>query len=444
MQPPDSQHASLLAPVPVPARPQIQELVEDILRSVPFRTSRQCQDLFRYIVEHSIAGSEDSLRERVIGVEVFGRAADYDAAEDPVVRLRAADIRKRLAQYYQARENELGDWKIEIPTGSYKAHFHRSEGSLSQVAIPAGVARPRMEPPVLSEADTLPSNARGLKRKLFWGVILLAGSFVAVLAGVVLIRTATPAKSAFDLFWEPILENSRTVLVCTGSNPVYLLSPQARNRYKKTHSRGQDADPNLQTYTPLEELKNLTADDFLPVKDTYLTIGDASAIAQIASLLTSRHHAFDLRYGSDLSFGDLRQSPTILIGAFNNSWTLNMTDNLQFVFDSGDTPEMHVQDRSDQSRSWSPKISAGHVVEDYAIISRVSDSKTGGILLTIAGLNHSGTRAAAEFATNPQLIAKVMNQAPKDWKRRNLQLVLHTNVVNDIPDTPTVVAARYW
>jgi len=444
MQPLDSQHASLLEPVPSAARPQIQELLEDILRSVPFRTSRQCQNLFRYVVEHSIAGSDDSLRERVIGVEVFGRAADYDAAEDPVVRLRAADIRKRLAQYYQARENDLGGWKIEIPTGSYKAQFHRSEGSPSQLAIPAGVALPRRQPPVLSQADTLRSNARGLQRMLFWGVILLSGSLLAVLAGVVLTRTASPAKSAFDLFWEPILENSRTVLVCTGSNPVYLLSPQAQNRYKKTHSRGQDADPNLETFVPLEELKNLTAGDFLPVKNTYLTVGDASAIAQIASLLTSRHHAFDLRYGSDLSFGDLRQGPAILIGAFNNSWTLNMTDNLQFVFDSGDTPEMHVQDRSDPSRSWSPKISAGHVVEDYAIVSRVLDSKTGGILLTIAGLNHSGTRAAAEFATNPQLIAKVMNQAPKDWKGRNLQLVLHTNVVNDIPDAPTVVAARYW
>jgi len=444
MQPLDSQHASLLAPVPVAARPQIQEVLEDILRSVPFRTSRQCQDLLRYIVEHSIAGSDESLRERVIGVEVFGRAVDYDSGEDPVVRLRAADIRKRLAQYYQAKENEFGEWKIDIPTGSYKALFHRSESSSSQVARPAGVARPRTEPPVLSEADTRRLNAFGLKRKLFWGVILFAGSFVAVLVGVVMTRTASPAKSAFDLFWEPILENPRTVLICTGSNPVYLLSPQARNRYKKTHSLGQDADPNLQTYTPLEGLKNLTAGDFLPAKNTYLTVGDASAIAQIVSLLTSRHHAFDLRYGSDLSFGDLRQGPAILIGAFNNSWTLNMTDNQQFVFDSGDTPEMHVQDRSDPSRSWSPKISAGHVVEDYAIISRVSDSKTGGILLTVAGLNHSGTRAAAEFATNPQLIAKVMNQAPKDWKRRNLQLVLHTNVVNDIPDTPTVVAVRYW
>src|SRR5512141_2380129 len=120
-------HHSLLDTVPPAARPQITELLEDILRSAPFRTSRQCQDLFRYIVEHSLVGSDDSLRERVIGIEVFGRAPSYDTSEDPVVRLRAADIRKRLAQYYQAQNGLPGPWKIDIPTGSYKAQFHASE-----------------------------------------------------------------------------------------------------------------------------------------------------------------------------------------------------------------------------------------------------------------------------------------------------------------------------
>ena len=115
--------------VPPGARPQVGELLDDILRSTPFRTSRQCQDLFRYIVAQSLAGSDDSLRERVIGFEVFGRAPDYDTAQDPVVRLRAADVRKRLAQYYQTQKNSTGQWKIEIPTGSYKARFHRPEGA---------------------------------------------------------------------------------------------------------------------------------------------------------------------------------------------------------------------------------------------------------------------------------------------------------------------------
>src|SRR6201997_1338440 len=105
MHPMATHHNSLLDPVPLVFRPQIKEALEDILQSTPFRTSRQCQDMFRYIVEHSLAGSDDLLRERVIGAEVFGRAADYDTAEDPVVRVRAANVRKRLAQYYQAQKN---------------------------------------------------------------------------------------------------------------------------------------------------------------------------------------------------------------------------------------------------------------------------------------------------------------------------------------------------
>ena len=110
-------HNSLLDPVPVVLRPQIKDALEDILQSAPFRTSRQCQDMFSYIVEHSLAGSDESLRERVIGIEVFGRIPDYDTAEDPVVRVRAADVRKRLAQYYQAQDREPGGWKTDIPTG---------------------------------------------------------------------------------------------------------------------------------------------------------------------------------------------------------------------------------------------------------------------------------------------------------------------------------------
>src|ERR1041385_563214 len=125
-------HNSVLEPVPVEARSQIQQLLAEILGSAPFRTSRQCQDLFRYIVDHSLAASDGSLRERIIGIEVFGRSPDYDTAGDPVVRLRAADVRKRLAQYYQSK-TEPSEWKIEIPTGSYKAHFHPSEVPLARV-----------------------------------------------------------------------------------------------------------------------------------------------------------------------------------------------------------------------------------------------------------------------------------------------------------------------
>ena len=435
-------HNSVLEPVPVEARSQIQQLLAEILGSAPFRTSRQCQDLFRFIVEHSLAGSEDSLRERVIGIEVFGRAPNYDTADDPVVRLRAADVRKRLAQYYQSRIGEVGNWKIEIPTGSYKAQFHPTEAILSPVPLPPVVDQ-HTETIHPSSTETLVANLQP-KPKRLWIFASLAGCLGLVLTLFLLQHTTSKAASSFDLFWGPVLENSRPVLVCTGSNPVYLLSQQALEKYRTIHSREQDAHRNFETLVPADELKRFAGNDFFPVKDVYLTIGDASTTAQISSLLTSRHHAFDLRFGSDLSFGDLRQGSAILIGAFNNSWTLNMTDNLRFVFESGDTPQMHIQDRLDGSQSWRPKGPPGKVSEDYAVISRILDPRTDSVLVTIAGLNHSGTQAAGEFATNPQLIADFVKHAPKDWNKKNFQIVLHTNVVNNIPSSPTVVATHYW
>ena len=75
----------------------IRRALDSILQSAPFRTSKQCQDMLRYVVEHSLRDEQESLRERVIGIEVFGRTSDYDTSGDPVVRIRAADIRKRLA-----------------------------------------------------------------------------------------------------------------------------------------------------------------------------------------------------------------------------------------------------------------------------------------------------------------------------------------------------------
>jgi len=439
-----TQHSSPVDAVPPAARPQGREFLDDILQSTPFRTSRQCQDLFRYIVEHSLAGSDDLLRERVIGIEVFRRAPDYDTAQDPVVRLRAADVRKRLAQYYQTQKNSNGQWKIEIPTGSYKAQFHRPEGAVSQVATATDVTHPSSEAIASQRPEGLIGNTRLRKRTLFWATgatILLAALF----AGLMLTQhTTTPTGNAFDLFWGPVLENPRPVFVCTGSNSVYVLSSKAIAKYKATHSHRQDSTTNLETVVPLEELRNFSGDDFIPVKDRFLTTGDASATAQISSLLTSRHHPYDLRFGTDLSFGDLRNSSAVLIGAFNNSWTLNTTDNLRFVYESGDSPEMHVQDKFDTSRSWWPKFLGEKDSDDYAIVSRILDSKTGSVLVTIAGLTHRGTQAAGDFTTNPALFAEFIKQAPKDWSRKNLQIVLHTKVVNDIPGPPTVVASYYW
>ena len=251
-----TQHNLLLDPDPVSLRPQVEGLLQDILGSAPFRTSRQCQDLFRYIVEHSLAGSDDSLRERVIGIEVFGRKPDYDTGDDPVVRLRAADIRKRLAQYYQAHSDPI-EWKVEIPTGSYKAQFHRSEIPLTRLPVAVSSTQPQARVLPSTESANPVSIARLRKHSRLKLAAVLGACLAIAFAAIMLLRNSPPrVVSSFDLFWGPVLSSSRPVVVCTGSNRVYVLSREAHSRYRTNHPSSDDATPNLETLVPREDLRN--------------------------------------------------------------------------------------------------------------------------------------------------------------------------------------------
>ena len=81
---------------------------------------------------------------------------------------------------------------------------------------------------------------------------------------------------------------------------------------------------------------------------------------------------------------------------------------------------------------------------DYALVARLPHSKTGGALIAIAGITQCGTRAAAEFITSPEGLKDLLKSAPDTWATKNLEVVLQTKVVNDIPTNPTIVAVRTW
>jgi Tol biopolymer transport system component len=124
----------------------VRSALELVISSDAFAGSRQCQDLLRLLVEHALSGELDALCERMIGVEMFGRPADYDTSNDPVVLVRATEVRKRLAQYYD--EVTLPPiLRFELPPGSYVPEFHwsqrtRVEAGLVTPARPVGLAPP--------------------------------------------------------------------------------------------------------------------------------------------------------------------------------------------------------------------------------------------------------------------------------------------------------------
>src|SRR5271168_3747648 len=106
----------------------VRSALQRILQSQGFRSSRRSRDFLRYVVERTLDGQSESLKERSIGIDVFGRSATYDPSDDATVRVKAGEVRKRLAHYY-ATEGQHEEIRIELPAGTYVPEFVRVEAT---------------------------------------------------------------------------------------------------------------------------------------------------------------------------------------------------------------------------------------------------------------------------------------------------------------------------
>lgn len=422
----------------------VQQTLTEIFHSAPFRASKQSQHLLQYIVDQTLAGHGELLKERLIGVNVFGRRPDYDTNDDPIVRGRASEVRKRLAQFYQG-EGRHAAIRIEINPGSYLATFSESPVKPATETAVTAPAVTELETEIPQSISVPPPEgnprdaAKELKRRrAIWKPLLSCVVLLFLMTGSWLLFRSS---SAIDIFWKPFMNASGPVLVYSGSNAVYMLSNKFVGQYGATHHLDELERQGREFVIPLSPETKLDPGDLVALKNDFVTLGDLSANVRVASLLSMHKKQFDLRCGEDVAFSDLRQSPTILIGAFNNSWTIELTGDLPYSFDQGLT----LKDQFDKKQVWTPTYTGDNrVAVDYAVVTRMLHSRTGKPLIAIAGITQSGTRAAADFITDPDQMKKLASMAPKGWSQKNLQFVLQTKVVNDIPTSPVVVALKAW
>jgi len=106
-----------------------------------------------------------------------------------------------------------------------------------------------------------------------------------------------------------------------------------------------------------------------------------------------------------------------------------------------------IRDRTNPLRSdWFIDYYAPYleITRDYALIVRATDPKTEQIVVAAGGMSVFGTLAAGEFLTNRNEIRKLATAAPKGWKRKNMEIVLSTEVIRGNPGPPKVVATYFW
>ena len=378
-------------------------------------TARGIRNLLRHVVERTLDGHPGELKERNLGVEVFARDPNYDTNLDPVVRTTAAEIRKRLAQYYHDPTHE-GELRIDLPIGSYAARFQTSvEKSAPVVTISAArVAEPAT---FLAPAPTIPPAVFApppLTRLRPYRWLYRAGT-LAIVAAILFAgwKLAVP-RSALDRLWAPVLESSSPVLVCVGQRAFVAKPPSA------PESDNQVAGPK----TTLFQLYYLGSQN--------VAVPDVITLGRLTGLLQAKGKAYHIRGEGSTTFDDVRDGPVVLIGAFNNDWSMRLTGKRRFSFErDGDALlDQGLQNPADKSHAVNYAVPYLQVTEDFALISRVLDPVTERTVMLAGGLTGYGTMAAGEFLSNPAYMETVVGRAPRNWGRKNVEILISTKVID--------------
>lgn len=400
------------APPATADRKVVLQQLDRMLRSRHFRNSRRYPAFLGHIVRRTLEGDLDSLKERILGIEVFKRPHDYDTGADPVVRITAGEVRKRIALYYhdEGTEQEL---RIELPAGSYVPVFSAHSNGPAAHEIGSNVW-PGNNDLVRTEALPVDSRDETRRRARKW---LMAGSLVLlVLIAAVSVGYWTWISSPVESMWRPFLGSPDPVLIVVGSPP---------------------AEPAL----PMDSHSHV-----------HLSFNDALAMTDITGLLDIHEQLYRVQTPSGTSLDDLRKRPVVLISAFLNPWSSRILNPLRFsllrqqVAEDGSTILGSIVDHKHPGTVWSFDFTKSVTVNtrDYAIVARLRSDLTEGPVMIVAGLGAGATESAGEFVSSPEYLRQVSTVAPANWRRKNLELVLEVPMVDGKAGHARIVAADFW
>jgi len=385
-------------------RRQVTLHLEEILASEAFVGSRRSREFLRYVVGEALEGRGHGIKEGSIAVDVFRKGSDFDSQTQSLVRVKASEVRRRLAQAYEGKQTRDGV-RIALPLGSYQPLFH----------FPPRVF---VSDPVAIEQAPRRNSSR-VWGPWIWGV----GAIIAIVAIAFTLR-AFPRRSSVDLFWDVFTAQAQPVLISLPAPTVLELKDKEK-------------------WLPLKNGELIPSSDLQEMDSYYVGVGAAQGAAIFAEQLALRHHSFILKFGADVSFVDLRQSPAILLGGYTSRWTMELTKRLPFQLT--EEGSARIIDSSVANRSWQsdPLSSQPGPRTGYALITRLLRSDSGNLLLMASGIGAHDTQAAVEFLIHPEYFNQFARQEP-NWPHQNFQIVIRSSIHGHTPGSPTAITWHVW
>ena len=388
--------------------------MEKVLHSVAFSRSDSSRLLLKFIVERSLSGDPDSLKEYTIATEALGRPRDFDPKADSIVRIQVQRLRKRLEEYY-SDEGRGDPVRIVIPSGHYIPEFrtHAEPGPAKKIdepLVPPSPERPRVAP------------GRELSQRLLialvavlLGAVAIMGFYLSRVSGLKASAEGSPLPSSLVPLWHVFVPPNAPPLIVY-SNAMFLTDDYGdvyRVFLSSSHSLPSGAKiPSLSGFENIPPVLPRTGN--LRYFDLYTGTGEVVAAVMIARLLAAEKQDFSVERSRLVSYDNIRGGNVIFLGSSAEDAVLEkLPIDAELVFDlTGE--DAVIRDRpSAPGQTHSYRLGrdqkTGEYQTDYALISLLPSVDPGRYVLVLAGITTLGTQAAAEFATSPAQMATLEN-----------------------------------
>ena len=397
----------------------VQQQLERLLASPLFHSSKRYAQFLRFVVGRTLEGRGHDLKERILGIEVFDRSPDYDTNTDPIVRVTAAEIRKRIELYYHDPKHGQ-EIRLFLPSGSYAPQFSWPGYPNGLVVAPSAPPNgSSLGAPTATESEKTKSVAH--RRISTKAVLPILAVVVAIAVAGIWWRGSRPA--ILREFWAPFVNSPDPALFCIADQVQYA---------------------NIQLRDAGDPQKEIT----LPDTMVTVIIDDLNPLVNIAGTLRSYSKNYRVLGESTTSLTDLRRSPSVFIGAFDNTWTLRLTSALRFHFGNDSSmSKLWIEDREHpEKREWllDRLQQKTEDYKDYAIVARFIPPDTDQYAVVVAGIGRGGTVAAGEFLVDEHRMQEILAHAPQDWQTKNIEIVLETQVIQGRSGPPRVRAIHIW
>jgi hypothetical protein len=442
----------------------LQQHLKEVIEGTAFKGSHRSGQFLKYIVDQAIAGHFESMKERVIGVELFGRSPSYDTGEDAIVRVTASDVRRRLMQHY-GKYGTTSDFRLSLPLGSYIPEitrtFRAETSPLDALRVHEELAGSTHHDSTVAHQDSavvqvesvvistavphLTAPVRNENSSRWLTLIILLVTLNLVLWGIFWMRhSPTQAVPVSVLPWSAFARSSRSIQIITSDPSVAEIQDLTGGQISVSDYANHNYIPNPGALTP--EINRIChaflAGDKVSAIDTRIAV-------EIATLAKAYSETIGVHAARDTKFADLKTDDNfIFLGSpRSNPWSSLFSDQLdfRFVFDNGSRQEIvrNFHPHADELPAYIPTAMGGGTGQSFALIALVQNIDQNGHVLLLAGANAEGTEAAGRLATDPPRLSSALQKCGiPPSRQQHFELLLRLTTMAGSPNGVDVLACH--